>query len=287
MQQEIIITGGDAQFFPFMSAAISSLRAHPQTAQRDLGVIDQGLTDTQRSQLSALDCRIIRPEWTLPVPAYARTLRNIGLVARTALRDYFPGYKTYLWFDADAWMQTPEFIEAFLDGARSRGVAVATEDGPGYSKPWSDHRWWAGNFIAAYGLIDGIRCSLAPSINIGVVALQNTAPHWDAWKRCYTQALERTGKVNTDQHAFLAAIHLERLPVAYMPARFNWLPHLSCPIWNPETRMLCEPSEPYRPLSVIHLAGPRKDRPYEVNRLTGGSLSTSLTYPAMQAHQLA
>jgi len=48
--------------------------------------------------------------------------------------------------------------------------------------------------------------------------------------------------------------------------------------------MLCEPTAPHRPLSVIHLAGPRKDRPYELTRLTGGSFATSLTYPAMQQH---
>lgn len=284
MRKEIIITGGDANFFPFMFAAIESLRAHQETAARDLGVIDQGLTPEQRDRLAALGCTIVRPEWTLPVPQEARSLRNIGLVARTALREYFPGYRVYLWFDADAWMQTPEFVNAYIEGALAKGAAVATEDGPGYRKPLSDIRWWVGNMVASFGVVDGLRSSIATSINIGVVALTDTAPHWDAWKRLYTRALERTGKVNMDQHAFLAAIVVERLPTTFLPSRFNWLPHLSCPIWNPELRLLCEPVAPYRPLSVIHLAGPRKDRPYELARLNGGSFATSLTYPAMQPY---
>lgn len=284
MSKEIIITGGDAHFFPWMIAAISSLRAHAQTSALDLGIIDQGLTDEQRAQLNALGCKIVQPQWTLPVPQEARSLRNIGLVARTALRDYFTGYEVYLWFDADAWMQTPEFVAAYVDGARQRGAAVVTENGPGYRKTLTDLKWWAGNMVSSFGIVDGLRCAFTTSINIGVLCLKDTAPHWAEWQRLYTKALQRTGKVNMDQHAFLAAVHLGGLPTAFLPARFNWLPHLSCPVWNPETKMLCEPTAPHRPLSVIHLAGPRKDRPYELTRLTGGSFATSLTYPAMQQH---
>jgi hypothetical protein len=287
LSREIIITGGDAQFFPWMIAAITSLRAHPQTSELDLGIIDQGLTEEQRSQLFALGCKIIRPEWTLPVPSHARQLRNIGLVARTALRDYFTGYDVYLWFDADAWMQTPEFVNAYVQGARQRGAAVVTEDGPGYRKTFADWKWWAGNMVASFGPIEGLRCSFATSINIGVLCLKDTAPHWLEWQRYYIKALQRTGKVNMDQHALFAAIHLGGLPTTFLPARFNWLPHLSCPVWNAESRLLCEPKPPYRPLSVIHLAGPRKDRPYEVASLNGGTLATSLTYPAMQPHLAA
>jgi hypothetical protein len=284
VSREIIITGGDAQFFPFMFAAIGSLRSHTETAARDLGVIDQGLTEEQRARLAALGCKVVQPEWTLPVPQHARHMRNIGLVARTALRDYFPGYRIYLWFDADAWMQTPEFVKAYIDGARRSGAAVATEDGPGYRKNWSDRKWWAGNMIASFGLLDGLRCALVTSINIGVLCLKDTAPHWDSWRRLYIRALERTGKVNMDQHAFCAAIHLDGLPTSFLPARFNWLPHLSCPVWDAEKKMLCEPVSPHRPLSVIHLAGPRKDRPYQLERLSGGSFATALTYPAMQPY---
>lgn len=284
MGKVIIITGGDANFFPYMFAALSSLRSSQETASKDFGIIDQGLTDDQLTQLTALGCRIVQPEWTLPVPDELRLQRNIGLVARTALRDYFPGYEIYLWFDADAWMQQPDFLQVYTEGASTHGAAVALENGPGYRRTLSDIKWWTGNMIAAYGLLDGISLSLKTSINIGVLCLKDTAPHWDAWVRKYTHALQRIGKVNSDQHAFLAAIHLENLPTALLPARNNWLPHLSCPVWNPQLSMLCEPVSPYRPVSVIHLAGPRKDRPYEVPRLDGGVLNTSLTYPMMQRY---
>ena len=286
MSKEIIITGGDANFFGFMYAALSSLRVHEAAAQRDFGIIDQGLLPAQKVQLRALGCKIIEPTWTLPVPAEARSLRNIGLVARTALRDYFPGYEIYLWFDADAWVQTPEFIPAFIEGARNQGAAVVTENGVGYRKTWSDRKWWGANMVANFGIRAGLSCLFQPSINIGVLALKDTAPHWDTWRHLYARALERCGKVNQDQHAFFAAIHVHRLSTAFLPARFNWLPHLSCPVWDESKRALCEPVAPYRPLSVIHLAGPRKDRPYTLPALSGNALQTALTYPAMQPHLL-
>lgn len=284
MSREIIISGGDAQFFPFLIAAITSLRSHPSLAAKDFGIIDQGLEVGQRSRLEALGCRIVVPEWTLPVPEEKRLLRNIGLVARTALRDYFPGYEIYLWFDADAWAQTADFAFEFAAAARASGAAVALENGPGYRRSLVDLKWWVGNMIAAYGPTAGARLSFRRSVNIGVLCLTDTAPHWQAWIRAYSLALEKTGKVNLDQHAFLAAAYRENIPTAFLPARCNWLPHLSCPVWNPRTRMLCEPVAPYRPLSVLHLAGPEKTRRYKLPRLGGGVLETPLTYPAMREY---
>jgi hypothetical protein len=285
MSKEIVITGGDSAFFPFLWAALRSMRKHAELAELDFGIVDQGLEETQKEQLSRLGCRIVTPTWTLPVPAEHRQLKNIGLVARPALRDYFPGYQIYLWFDADAWVQTPEFLRAYIEGARRSGAAVATENGSGYRKTLTDRKWWIGNMFAAYGLRRGLRCSAATSVNIGILCLSSNAPHWAAWTRFYTEALERTGKVNLDQHAFLAAIECQGLDTAFMPARFNWQPFLSAPVWDSEQRLLCEPEAPYRPLSVVHLAGPNKQRGYALRALSGGApLHTSLTYPAMEPH---
>jgi hypothetical protein len=61
------------------------------------------------------------PGRTINVPQELRDGFMIGNVAKTALRDYFPGYDVYLWFDADAWAQTGEFFDAFVAGALAEG----------------------------------------------------------------------------------------------------------------------------------------------------------------------
>ena len=40
--------------------------------------------------------------------------------------------------------------------------------------------------VASFGVVDGLRCSFATSINIGVLCLKDTAPHWKEWQRYYS-----------------------------------------------------------------------------------------------------
>ena len=104
----IIITGCDAFFYPFMEEALKSLMALGLEKQADIGILDLGLDPGQLQVLQAQGCIIRQPEWTLDVPEEIRVNKMLGLVARTALREYFPGFSVYLWFDADAWAQTPQ-----------------------------------------------------------------------------------------------------------------------------------------------------------------------------------
>src|SRR6185369_6444697 len=119
-----------------------------------------------------------QPTWTLPVPEDKRVPHDVGLVARTALRDYFPGYEVYLWFDADAWAQTPEFFDLFTEGAKAKGAAIVRENGTGMKRDWLYNRWWYGHMMAAYGPLGGIKAAYPPAINIGILALSANAPHW-------------------------------------------------------------------------------------------------------------
>ena len=90
------------------------------------------------------------------------------------------GYGIYLWFDADAWAQTPEFFDDLVAGAQAEGAAVAREDGANYRRTLTYSKWWIGNMMAAYGPIRGLRVALRPAMNIGILALSDRAPHWDA-----------------------------------------------------------------------------------------------------------
>ena len=68
-----------------------------------------------------------------------------------------------------------------------------------------------------------------------------------------------------DQHALFAGIHLDKLATSYLDSRFNWLPHLSQPIWHTTKMAFCVPQEPYKIISVLHLAGPNKERTYNLS----------------------
>lgn len=279
----VIVTGGDAAFFAFIYNAVLSLRAVGLDAEADIAILDQGLRADQIEKLAALGCRVARATWAIDVPPELRNAAQVGLVARTALRDYFPGYGIYLWFDADAWAQTREFFDSMTAGARSTGAALVRENGTGYRRHALYSRWWYGHMVRVCGPITGFRIARKPAINIGVMALAANAPHWDAWRALYERFIQRCHRVNLDQHAFNAAVELYNLPYALVSSRCNWIPRLSVPTWNALQSRLHEPAG--EPISVVHLAGPDKCSRYLLECPDGGEIGTSLTYDAFRALQ--
>ncbi len=286
-QKVLIVTGGDAAFFDFLNSCVRSIVEADVLDRADLGLLDLGLTAEQFRTLAPYATHVVRPKWTdlnLNVPERLQQDKHLGLAARPFLRELFPGYDIYIWFDADAWAQTSNFLDVYVAGAMGAGLAVAREDGAGYTAPLIDRRWWIGNYGLAFGIADGVRGALlAKSINIGILAIHVGAPHWEAFGRRYQQTIDRTGKINLDQHACHAALALEGLTAAYVPALYNWLPTLSTPIWNDDLGRLCDPSAPATPLSIIHLAGHQKTRPYRVKMASGGTQHTPLTRGAVSA----
>lgn len=276
----VIVTGGDAGFFPFIVQAVESLFALGLTDDAAIAVLDQGLLPEQVQQLRARGCQIARATWTLDVPDELRSSTQIGLIARTSLRDYFPGFDVYVWFDADAWAQTREFFDRMTTGARRYGAALVREDGRGYRRHVHYTRWWYGHMMLLCGPWTGLRIARKPSINIGVMALAADAPHWQRWRELYERFIARNRRVNLDQHAFNAAVELHQLPYARLPSRCNWIPRLSAPVWNARDALLHEPAG--EPLSVVHLAGPDKRAQYKLRCAGGQSIATALTYDALR-----
>jgi hypothetical protein len=275
MKDIVIVTGSDEGFADFLLQAIDSLAACDVLKRADLGVLDLGLAASTLQRIEAHGGRAVRPEWPDFVPTELRNHRQLGLLARPLLRDLFPGYKAYVWFDADAWAQDGSFLDRYVHGALTKGAAVALETGAGYRQSLRERRWWVGNHFLAFGALKTLRLVFPPVMNIGLLALSSGAPHWDRWSSRYAQIIRKTGKVNLDQHAFNAAVHLDKLDTEFLPATDNWQPILSAPVWDASRSLLCEPGGANRPISVVHLAGPDKTRNY---KLPGSTVDMPLSY---------
>lgn len=276
----LLATGCDAQFYPFMDEALRSLFAVHAEDQADIAILDLGLTEEQRQSLQARGCALKPALWSLDVPKELQLPHMAGLVARTTLRDDFPGYQVYLWFDADAWAQTPEFLTLMIEGAMREGAAIVRENGPQYRRDYLYNRWWYGHMIAAYGLVKGFAIAFPPAINIGILALRADAPHWQLWRQQYQFLIHHRQRINMDQHAFNAALALHQLPAYQAPARCNWICTLSTPWQHSESGLYCEPVPQGRPLSVLHLAGKDKRREYNIKQDQSHSIQKALTYSA-------
>ena len=279
LQHAILVTASDKAFFPFLEEALELLLETHCSEIAAIGLLDLGLGAEQKSNFENRGVRVVKPDFN--VAAQHAPLLNTGQalasVARLDLRDYFPGFDVYVWFDADAWVQSPEFLGAFIAGARARGAAVAREDGLGYRFSEIEKRWWYGHMRALYGKLLGTYLCNRTSINIGVLAIDAMAPHWRLWKKRVWEAVERMKRLDIDQHAFFAVLYLDRLDVQFMPARFNWICTLSTPVWDADRGLFCVPGESHDPISVLHLAGPAKTRDYDVATCAGATVKTRLT----------
>jgi len=278
-QHAIVVTASDQAFVPFVEEALESLLQTRCSEIAAIGLLDLGLDAEQKSKFENRGVRVVKPDAS--VTAHLAPLINTGqafaCVARLDVRDYFPGFEVYVWFDADAWVQSPEFLGAFIAGARARGAAVARENGVGYRFSNIERRWWYGNMLALYGRFLGTYLCIRSSINIGVLAIDATAPHWLLWKKRVWEAVERVKRLDIEQHAFFATFYFDHLDVQFMPARFNWICTLSTPVWDADRGLFCVPGKRQDPISVLHLAGPAKTREYNVATRAGATVKTQLT----------
>lgn len=276
--QAAIVTGADHGYFPLMHALLQTLdRTRIDPACRLLA-LDFGLLPDERTALDALVDEVVRPTWWFDAPDHLRLPRNLGYAARPMIPKYFPGYDTYLWLDADISVQDGQFAADFLRAADEGALAIVEEVDPSYRTELYALKWRIGNAFRCFGAVDGLRLCLGHQVNSGAFALRADAPHWAAWQQRYQWAVMKAGRANLDQHALMATLCLDALPVSYLDSTQNWICARSQPIWDDDRQLFCRPSPPFEPISVLHLAGRQKKGVHEIKTLSGGIKAMPLTY---------
>jgi hypothetical protein len=253
----IAITGGDAAYFDLMRGCVASIRDKPEGRDIALGVLDCGLRDEQRAWLIDRGARLVLPRWDFDFPGRAGCSEAFkALTARPFLPDYFPGHDTYLWIDADCWVQHWFAIDLFLRGARRRAIAVAPEIHRAfrhYRHAWPEFSAVNGAaFREAFGAALADRLVRYPLINAGVFAIRAGSPAWGAWATVLDEALQRSTNM-TDQIALNVAVYERGLPAEALPSTCNWPVHHALPAWDAARGLFVEPSLPHDPLGILHM----------------------------------
>ena len=281
----IIVSGADSGYFPLLRDTIASVRA--LDASVPLGVLDLGLQDSERDWLAGLAVHIVRPGWDVEFPGRDRMPETFkAQVARPFLPRHFPGYETYLWLDADAWVQDWRAIELYRAAAGHDKLAISVEIDRAYKRhykrpklfgatlPWKTYR-------EAFGWRVAERLGRNPFANCGVFALHAAAPHWEAWRRVMTRVLQRTRFFFVEQIALNYVIFAEGLPANFLPAYCNWAVGDAAPAFDPVSGRFVEPYAPHEAIGVVHLAGTdQKNKIFRIECLAGGTIETSLRYSA-------
>jgi hypothetical protein len=286
----VIVSAADSAYFPLLKDLVLSIREKPGGRETPLAILDLGLGETERRWLGERGAVLAVPGWDLDFPGRERTpaIRK-AQIARPFLPRYFPGHETYLWIDADAWVQEWSSVEMLIGAAADGKLAICPEIDRSYKRHYKRPKLFGMTlqwrcYRTAFGWRVADRMGRNPMLNCGVFALRGDSAHWDAWVAAMTRALQRTSFFFIEQIALNYAVFAGDIAAAFLPATCNWLCGDAAPMWDAARRRLVEPNAPHQPLGIVHLAGDdQKNKTFAIATLDGGRLSTMLRYGAVSA----
>jgi hypothetical protein len=266
-----IVTAADAAYFPLLQGLLASIwdAATVALAKRpDIHVLDLGLAADQRQWLEPRVTGLIVPDWD-GTPADVERVRNdLGPAGRAQtsrphLPRYIPGYETYLWLDADTWVQRWEAIDWYLAAAKDGAIAVTPQldrcfrcslrIGPHVDVLFDHYRTFLGDQVAS-GLVYRL-----PQINSGAFALRGDSDVWTIWQKQVAQVLSGFAARNVpvshlfEQIALNIAIYSDGAAVYFLPGLCNWPTGEAMPLLDSQRKLLVEPALPHQPLGIVHL----------------------------------
>lgn len=290
----MIITGGDETYATLIEELVQSIRDKPQGKEVEIGVLDGGLSAEAVHRFeSDYRCHMITPPWEYELPkrrVRGREYLRVEL-AKAFLDRYFPDPEVLLWIDADAWVQDWHAIDWLTKSAQLGNLAIVSQ-----VSRLSDQvvrvRWnWLRQPVVKgilyknakrAGLPRLIQRQLAarPTLNAGVYALRQDAPHWEHWRTHQARVLPKGRIFTASQLAIGLMTYVDRLPHTPLPVTCNYMGPWR---FDEQRRHFVEYHFPYRKCGIIHMAGEDEmrrnpDHRVEVPDLEGRMHSLSLRY---------
>jgi hypothetical protein len=274
-----VCTAADGGFFPLLRDMVDSLLQRGQGTPHHLCVLDLGLEEAHRAWLESKGARLVEPGWDIDfagrdqMPGHFR-----AQIARAFLPQHFPGFDTYVWLDADLWIQDGVVLHWLVKAAENNGMAVIEEHHPSYRKV-HETKFLSEKALVIkhfYGQADAVAYGLTPSLNSGVFALRATAPHWAIWAQEMRALLDREVTRFVDQLALERTIHAHHQVAVYLPARANWVLSQAIPAFCADTGKMVDPLPPHDPLWVIHMTLGTKDMEFPIDFLDGRTMQKTL-----------
>ena len=297
MKDNVIVSLADSNYFELVNELIDSVKRFEKSKNVAICILDGGLKENEIELLSKKVDDVKKANWDIEVPKYKVGNKEWlkSQVSRAFLPKYFPGYKKYLWIDADAWVNSWEAIDLYFKGCEKNKLAISTSADRSYGRVLRAE-WIFRSFATvksqnykhakSSGFSEEIarKVALMPHLNIGVFSLEKNAPHWEVWQKNLKQALSK-GKIwGSEQIAMNVAIYSDNLPVEILPAYCNWTLINRLKFDNTKNTLV-EYYLPHHEIGIVHLAGKTSDhirynKEYlsEIETLDGKIIKKSLRF---------
>ena len=272
MKENVIISLADSKYYELLDELVNSIKRFKESENTAICILDAGLSDEQKNRLSQKVDEIKSANWDIEVPEFKVKGKEWlkSQVSRAFLPKYFPGFKKYLWIDADAWVNSWTAIELYFKGCENNKLSIATSADRAYGRVLRAE-WVFGSFARvksqnykhakSSGFSEKIarEVALKPHLNIGVFALEANSSHWEIWQKNLRVAL-KSGKIwGSEQIAMNIAIYYDGLDVEILPAYCNWT-LIEALRFDKKKNTLVEPYLPNHQIGIVHFAGKNNDQ---------------------------
>ena len=267
MKKNVIVSLADANYYPLLEELISSVKRFKDSDKIAICILDAGLTEEQKINLSSKVDEIKSAEWDIEVPDYKVKGKEWlkSQVSRAFLPNYFPNYEKYLWIDCDAWINDWKCIELYFKACENGKLGITQTIGPGY-KITSKVNWLFGklaivksqNFKHAVkskiGFNKARKLAFAPHINIGVFSLEKNSEGWSSWQANLSKTLKSGNIFGSEGLAINMSVYIDDLKTEFLPLNCNWITSNLLPKYDEQQNTFVEPYLPNYKIGIMHLA---------------------------------
>jgi len=267
MKKNVIVSLADANYFSLLNDLIDSIKRFKQSENVAICILDAGLTEDQKKNLSSKVDQIKSAEWDIEVPAHKVKGKEWlkSQVSRAFLPKYFPEYQKYLWIDCDAWVNDWNCIELYFKACDDGKLGITQTIGPGY-KITSKVNWLIGklaiiksqNFKHAVkskiNYSDARKLAFAPHINIGVFSLEKNSKGWNTWQNNLAKTLKAGNIFGSEGLAINMSVYIDNLETEFLPLNCNWITSNLLPKYDENQKTFVEPYLPNYKIGIMHLA---------------------------------
>ena len=267
MKKNVIVSLADANYFPLLEELIDSIKRFKESENIAICVLDAGLTQQQKEQISKKVDEIKQAEWDIEVPNYKIKGKDWlkSQVSRAFLPKYFPNYEKYLWIDCDAWVNDWSCIQLYFKACDHGKLGITQTIGPGY-KITSKVNWLIGklaiiksqNFKHAVkskiGYEKARKLAFAPHINIGVFSIEKNSEVWNSWQNNLSQTLKAGNIFGSEGLAINMSVYIDNIETEFLPLNCNWITSNLLPKYDDQNNTFVEPYLPNHKIGIMHLA---------------------------------
>ena len=267
MKKNVIVSLADANYFPLLDELVKSIKRFKESENIAICILDAGLTQEQKENLSGRIDEIKSAEWDIEVPDYKVKGKEWlkSQVSRAFLPKYFPNYEKYLWIDCDAWVNDWSSVDLYFKACDGGKLGITQTVGPGY-KITSKVNWLVGklaviksqNFKHAVksniGYDKARKLAFAPHINIGVFSLEKNSKGWNVWQNNLLKTLKAGNIFGSEGLAINMSVYIDNLETEFLPLNCNWITSNLLPKYDEQKKTFVEPYLPNYKIGIMHLA---------------------------------